>query len=135
MRRTIKVRGRNGVIREEVEGYLLSDGEAMFIPLSFMDSKPPSMITDSRGSPAGQRPGFLYADSNQQALDAAHRDYRTDIEARWQSDRWQDQKRSNAAHLPGDQKRDNVAHLPRDAGGVDAAYRQYAADISERWRR
>jgi hypothetical protein len=117
----IKVRGRNGAVREEVEGYLLMDGESIMVPLEFMDAKP-RMVTDSRGNPAGCRPGFLYADSD---IDLAVKEtiyaqYCADISQRWMSGRW------SGSPKPAPSKA---------SGSVDEAYAQYARDISERWQR
>jgi hypothetical protein len=54
-----------------------------------MDSKP-RMVCDSRGNPAGQRPGFLYADSDIDLAvkETVYREYADAISNRWQSDRW-----------------------------------------------
>ena len=67
MRHNIKVRGRNGAIREVNDDYVLLDGEARVVELPFMDAKGRPMVHDGRGHPAGQRPGFLYSDDNEQA--------------------------------------------------------------------
>ena len=64
----IKVRDRNGIIREVNDGYILHDGEALVVDLPFMDAR--AMIHDGHGNPAGQRPGFLYSDANEQAEQA-----------------------------------------------------------------
>lgn len=123
-----KIRRRNGADAMVDDDYILQDGEGFVIPLSMFDSKP-VMITDSRGNPAGQRPGFLFTnDAAERALDDAHLQYRTDIEARWMSDRWSGPSKS-VPRSTGSQTFDS----PQAA--VDAAYRQYAADISERWRK
>ena len=104
------------------DDYILQDGEGFVIPLSMMDSR--RMITDSRGNPAGQRPGFLYADSNQSILDAAHQAYKDDLSKRWMSDRWNQPKPVAQPVRP-----------QADAASVDDAYQTYANDISNRWRR
>ena len=66
MRHNIKIRGRNGVTREVNDDYVLLDGEALVVELSFMDTKGRPMVHDGHGNPAGQRPGFLYSDANEQ---------------------------------------------------------------------
>ena len=60
----IKVRGRDGTIREVSDDYVLQDGEATMVELPFMDARR-GMVHDGRGHPAGQRPGFLYSDNEQ----------------------------------------------------------------------
>ena len=66
MRRN-KVRGRDGAIRVVSFDYVLQDGEARVVELPFMDARGRTMVHDGRGQPAGQRPGFLYSDGNEQA--------------------------------------------------------------------
>jgi hypothetical protein len=125
----MKIRQRDGTMREVGDGYILRDGEAMMVPLQFMDARRP-MFHDGNGHPAGQRPGFLYSDANEQAermRDAAYAAYDADISTRWQSQRWQSQPSKPA---PAPQR---TFANPRDA--VADAYRQYDKDISERWRK
>ena len=61
----MKIRQRDGTMREVHDGYTLRDGEAFVVGLPFMDAR--SMIHDGLGHPAGQRPGFMYSDANAQA--------------------------------------------------------------------
>ena len=60
----------NGTMREVDDDYILQDGEAMWSRLPFMDAKRRRMVHDGHGHPAGQRPGFLYSDGNEQAEQA-----------------------------------------------------------------
>jgi hypothetical protein len=86
MRRNIRIRDRNGVIREVNGDYILQDGEARVIDLPFMDAKGRPMIHDGQGHPAGQRPGFLYSDAIEHAEQArvdAYREYDNTIRERW----------------------------------------------------
>ena len=62
----MKIRSRDGAIREVDDDYILRDGEALVVAMPFMDAR---RGHDPRrhGHPAGQRPGFLYSDANEQA--------------------------------------------------------------------
>jgi len=121
-----RIKGRDGVMREVDDDYIIQDGESFTIPLTMMDSR--SIIHDGTGRPAGQRPGFLFGDGNDQAeLDAAHAQYRHDLEARWQSGRWQSGPSKPAPSA--------APTHPNPEAGRDAAYLQYRRDIEERWRR
>jgi hypothetical protein len=130
----IRVRGRDGSVREVDAAYVLQDGEAFVIPLNMMDSAM-KVIHDARGQPAGQRPGYLLRDDGpaERALDEAHAQYRADIERRWQSNRWQDQpSKGQPAERKAQPARSPSAN-PEAA--LAEAYAQYEADVQQRWRR
>ena len=122
--RTIK--RRNGSLVEVDDGYILAHGEAYIVPLNLMDSR--SMITDSRGMPAGSRPGFLFADNeaDDQAREDAYREYAATVSERWRQGPGQ---RSSPARSEPPQTFDN----PEAARA--AAYAEYNRTIQERWRR
>ena len=76
----------------------------------FMDAQGRPMIHDGHGNPAGQRPGFLYSDGNEQAERARSmpmREYDEAIRERWrqgpgqrQTQRNPNRRRSTARKLP-----------------------------------
>ena len=120
MRRN-KVRGRDGAIREVSDGYVLRDGETQVVELPFMDAK--IMVTDARGQPAEQRPGFLLSDTiNEQARADAYAAYDQAISERWRGP--QTKPLSKPAQ---------VFDSPESA--VAAAYVEYADAIQQRWRK
>jgi len=126
--RRIKVRGRNGVIREEAEGYVLCDGEAMLIPLSFMDARARHDPRRQRRSGRANGPAFLVRDNeaDDQAVEAAYREYAATVSERWRQGPGQ---RSSPARSEPPQTFDNP-----EAARI-AAYAQYNRDIQERWRK
>jgi hypothetical protein len=119
----MKVRGRDGVVREVEEGYVLQDGDAMMVELQFMDAR--TVIHDGNGRRPGQGPGFLVCDDEQaeQAVAAAYRKYAQDISERWRQG-------------PGQPKQPESA--PQTFASPEAAraaaYAEYNARIQERWR-
>ena len=118
------VRGRNGVIREVNDDYVLLDGEALVVELSFMDTKG-FIVHDGHGNPAGQRPGFLYSDANEQVERAradAYAEYNRTIQERWRGQR--------SSPTPSDKA---VFNSPEAA--LAAAYAEYDKTIQERWRK
>jgi hypothetical protein len=132
----IRVRGCDGATREVDDEYILRDGESIVVPLMLMDAKGISMkrmITDGHGNPAGQRPGFLIADNDERALDEAHRQYRADIERRWQSNRWQ--SHPSKGQLPEHKAQPTASPLAKPEAALAQAYAQYEADVQQRWRR
>jgi hypothetical protein len=126
----MKIRQRDGTMREVDDGYIMKDGEALLVPLNFMDARR-SMIHDGHGNPAGQRPGFLFADDERaaQAVADAYRTYDDAISRRWQSDRWQDEPSKPAPTASQVFHSQDAAEAAREA-----AYRQYDHDLSNRWR-
>ena len=108
------------------DDYIIADGEATLVPLSFMDAK--GMIHDGRGNPAGQRPGFLFCDNeaDDQAVEAAYREYAKSISERWRQG-------------PGQRSSPARSDPPQTFGNPEAAriaaYAQYNRDIQERWRK
>jgi hypothetical protein len=114
----IHIRGIDGRTREENDGYILMDGEAMVVPMTMMDSR--RMVTDSRGLPAGTRPGFLFVDDAEadRAKAAAYAEYESDIKERWR----------------GPTSPQVVDRAPPAPLTTDAAYAQYTADLTSRWR-
>ena len=68
---------------EVSDGYILADGEALMVGLTFMDAR--RMVRDARGEPPGTRPGFLLSDNeaDEQARDDAYQQYAADISQRW----------------------------------------------------
>jgi hypothetical protein len=122
MRRN-KVRGRDGAIREVSDGYVLRDGESQVVELPFMDGSGRTMVTDARGQPAGQRPGFLLSDAtDEQARVDAYATYDQAISERW---------RGPQTKPPS--KPPQVFDSPEAA--VAAAYLEYADAIQQRWRK
>ena len=84
------------------------------------------MVHDGCGQPAGQRPGFLYSDGNEQAEQArvdAYTEYADAIQQRW---RGQPSKAKPS-------KPPLVFDSPEAA--VAAAYLEYADAIQQRWRK
>ena len=69
----MKIRKRDGTMREVDDDYMLQDGEALVVPMRFMDARR-GMIHDGNGGPVGQRPGFLINDDERaaQAVAAAY---------------------------------------------------------------
>jgi hypothetical protein len=117
----MKIRRPDGTVAEVADNYTLMDGETMVVPLQFMDG----LVRDSRGMPAGTRPGFLFNGNDQARVDA-YAVYDTAISERWKSDRWQSPPVS--ANFDGKPSEPTAA-------ARDASYAQYAADISNRWRK
>jgi hypothetical protein len=80
----MKIRGRDGAIREVDDDYILADGETLMVPLNFMDARR-SMIHDGHGNVAGQRPGFLFCDDEltEAAREAAYQEYAATVSERW----------------------------------------------------
>jgi hypothetical protein len=96
----------------------------------FMDSS--RMIHDGNGHPAGQRPGFMYSDANEQAERAvadAYREYDEALGERWRQG--PGQRSSQMRSAPQTERR---TFDSAEAALADA-YAQYDRDISERWRR
>ena len=58
----MKIRRRDGTMAVVGDDYIIQDGEAMLVPLSFMDARC-GRIHDGNGGPVGQRPGFLVRDN------------------------------------------------------------------------
>jgi hypothetical protein len=121
---------------EVADDYIIADGESFTIPVSMMDSR--RMITDSRGNPAGQRPGFLYSDSEQAdaVRETAYAMYNDDISNRWRSDRWQ--RSGNLGTMSKSNQTGNLPTVGKSdplADAVEQAHAQYRADIESRWRR
>ena len=124
----MKIRKRDGTVVEVSDNYIIQDGEAFIVPLQFMDARR-GMIHDGNGGPVGQRPGFLVRDNeaDDQAVEAAYREYAADISQRWQSGRWQDQPSKPAPSAPPTFENPEAARA--------AAYAAYSRDIQERWRK
>jgi hypothetical protein len=122
----MRIRRRDGRFADVDDGYILADGEGYAVPLLMMDGSRRGIVRDSRGNPAGQRPGFLYSDSNETALEAAHAAYRAGIEQRWQSGRWQSEPSKPAPSQP--------AFDGSEAARI-ASYEAYRNDIENRWRK
>ena len=123
----MKIRRRDGTMAEVGDDYILQDGEAMTVPPMFMDSKL-MVVHDGNGHPAGQRPGFLYSDANEQAEQAlvdAYAQYDAEIGRRW---RQRPDQRSN-------QTQSAPQTFESPGATLAAAYAQYDRDISERWRK
>ena len=122
-----KVRGRDGAVRVVSFDYVLQDGEARVVELPFMDNaRGRTMVYDGRGQPAGQGPGFLYSDGNEQAERErfdAYMAYDAAIGERWRGQRWQSQQTPS--------KPAPVFDSPEAA--VAAAYVEYADAIQQRW--
>jgi hypothetical protein len=80
----MKIRRRDGTMAVVGDDYIIQDGEAMLVPLSFMDARR-GRIHDGNGGPVGQRPGFLVRDNaaEDQAVEAAYREYAKGISERW----------------------------------------------------
>ena len=79
-----RIKGRDGVMREVDDDYIIQDGESFTVPLTMMDAMR-GMIHDGNGGPAGQRPGFLVRDNeaDDQAVEAAYREYAATVSERW----------------------------------------------------
>jgi hypothetical protein len=123
MKRNIKVRGRDGALRSVNDDYILRDGETMVIETMFMDAQRRPMIHDGHGNPAGQRPGFLYSDANEQAeqsLVDAYAEYDATIR-----ERWRHQQTQPEPPPAFDSKEATLA----------AAYADYEARICGAWRK
>ena len=56
MKNAIRIRGRDGAIREVGDGHVLQDGEAYVVEMIHMDSRRRAKIHDGNGNPAGCRP-------------------------------------------------------------------------------
>lgn len=128
MKRNIKVRGRNGSIREVDDHYILQDGEAMLVEMPFMDAMGRTVIHDGLGNPAGQRPGFLYSDGNDQAEQArvdAYREYDKAIQQRW----------CEPQRQPSKQTAPEQQTFVSPEAALAAAYAEYDRTIQERWRK
>ena len=124
----MKMRQRDGTMREVDDAYILRDGEAFVVEMRFMDSKGWTIVHDGRGNPAGQRPGFLYSDGNEraeQALADAYRAYDATLGERWRQG--PGQRSSQAESKP------QTFESPEAA--LATAYAQYDRAISERWRK
>ena len=123
-----RIKGRDGVMREVDDDYIIQDGESFTVPLMMMDAMR-GLIHDGNGGPAGQRPGFLVRDNeaDDQAVEAAYREYAADISQRWQSGRWQGQPSKPAPPAPPTFENPEAARA--------AAYAAYSRDIQERWRK
>ena len=126
MKHNIKVRGRDGAIRSVNDDYILRDGEARVVELPFMDAQGRPMIHDGRGHPAGQRPGFLYSDNNEQAeraLADAYTEYDEAIQNRWrgqqQIKRNPNRRRSTVRKMPALPPMRNMTGPFRSAGAND----------------
>lgn len=115
-----RIRRRDGTEAVVDDAYVIQDGESFSIPLTMMDSRP-SMVCDSRGMPAGQRPGFLFGgdEAIEQARADAYREYNDAICGRWR----------------GPQEKPSEPSRHADAASVANAYRQYEQELCERWRR
>jgi hypothetical protein len=116
----MRIRKRDGTTIEAPGDYILADGEMLTVPLTMTDARRP-MVHDGHGGRAGERPGFLFNDNDERALDEVHRQYREDISQRWKSDRW----RSPTPTTPTP---------PSQPMSREAAYEQYNHDIQNRWR-
>ena len=117
MKRNIKVRGRDGAIRTVSDNYILRDGETRVIEIPFMDAH------DGHGNPAGQRPGFLYSDANEeaeQARVAAYAEYDKTIRERWRQSQ-QPQSEPQAFDSPEE--------------ALAAAHADYQRRICNAWRK
>jgi hypothetical protein len=125
----MRIRRRDGSTVEVDDAYVLRDGEAFVIPLNMLDSKRRvSMIHDSRGQPAGSRPGYLLRDDGpaERELEEARRQYKADISERWRSNRWQD--------VPAKPQPPPPPSSGNREADLAAAHQQYRADLEQRWR-
>jgi hypothetical protein len=121
----MKIRKADGSVHDVAETYVLCDGETMMIEMTMFDSG--RMVHGGRGNPAGQRPGFLYADSDidMAVKETVYKEYADAIEQRWRSDRWQGGPSKPAPSAP----------MTSGGGDAAAAHEQYRAGIENRWRR
>jgi hypothetical protein len=121
---SIKIRGRDGAIREVNDGYVLRDGETMVVELQFLDAR--TVIHDGNGRRPGQGPGFLVCDDEQaeQAVAAAYRQYAQDISERWRQGLGQPKQPESAPQT-----------FESPEAALAAAYAEYDRTICERWRR
>jgi hypothetical protein len=84
------------------------------------------MIHDGNGRPAGQRPGFLYNDANdEQARIDAYAEYDKAIQERWRQPRRQPTKQSEP----------ELRTFVSQEAALAAAYSEYDKTIRERWRK
>ena len=93
-----------------------------------MDANGRVMVHDGNGHPAGQRPGFLYSDGNEQTERArvdAYVEYDQTIRERWR-------QRPNQ---PSNQERSEPQTFDSQEAALAAAYAEYNRTIQERWRR
>ena len=121
----MKIRKRDGTMREVDDDYVLADGEAIMVPLrSWMRWRhDPRRQRPSRRA----RPGFLFATMKRRSgRRDAYREYAGDSGERWRQGPGQ---RSSPTRSAPPQTFDS----PEAA--VAAAYAQYNRDISERWRK
>ena len=127
---SIKIRGRDGVIRFEDDSYILADGESLLLEMRFMDARR-SMIHDGRGNPAGQRPGFLYSDGEraERARVDAYMQYAEEV-----SERWRGRQNVGNAHV-SNQTQPQPQTFANPEAARAAAYAEYNRTIQERWRR
>jgi hypothetical protein len=119
----IKIRGRDGAIRTVSDNYILRDGETRVVDMPFMDAQGRPIIHNGHGHPAGQRPGFLYSDANEEAEKAridAYAAYDDAIANRW---RRSDQPQTQPQAF--DSKEEALA----------AAYADYQHRICNAWRK
>jgi len=126
----MKIRQRDGTMREVEDDYILRDGEGFVVPMRFMDARR-GMIHDGNGGPVGQRPGFLINDDERaaQAVAAAYREYDEVLFNRWRLGPGQRSSQTRSAAQPAPQR---TYDSPQAA--LADAYRQYDADISQRWQ-
>ena len=83
------------------------------------------MVHDGHGHPAGQRPGFLYSDANEQAERAradAYAEYDEDISERWRQDRANRRQAQRLTAQPVPQT------FASPEAAVAAAYAEYRQD-------
>ena len=127
----MKIRQRDGTMREVEDDYILRDGEGFVVPIMLMDARR-GMIHDGNGGPVGQRPGFLINDDERaaQAVAAAYAEYDEVLSNRWRLGPGQRSSQAGPQAFGAEPQR-SFAN-PRDA--VADAYRQYDADISTRWQ-
>jgi hypothetical protein len=123
----MKIRRRDGTMAVVGDDYIIQDGEAMLVPLSFMDARR-GRIHDGNGGPVGQRPGFLVRDNaaEDQAVEAAYGEYAKGISERW---------RQGPGQRPSPARSEPPQTFPDPEAARAAAYAEYNQNISERWRR
>ena len=121
-----RIKGRDGMILEVDDDYIIRDGESFTVPLTMMDSRS-SIIHDSRGHVAGSRPGFSFADNeaDDQAREAAYREYAATISERWRQPQGQRSNRTQPEPQP----------FANAEAARAAAYAEYNRAIQERWRK
>jgi hypothetical protein len=110
-------------MRSVNDDYILQDGEVAVVEMPFMDANGRPMIHDGQGNPAGQRPGFLYSDANEQAeqsLVDAYAEYDATIRERWR----QSEQSSKQTQSP-----------PQTFDSTEAASAEYEARICGAWRK